>query len=60
MRVADYIIERLYEEQVKHIFMVTGRGILNPFQRFGRGHTTTASPEHKEKLDKLNLQLKRG
>ena len=28
MRVADYIIERLYEEQVKHIFMVTGRGIL--------------------------------
>ena len=39
---------------------VTGRGILNPFQRFGRGHTTTASPEHKEKLDKLNLQLKRG
>ena len=28
MRVADYIVERLYEEGVKHIFMVTGRGIL--------------------------------
>lgn len=28
IRVADYIIERLYEEYVKYIFMVTGRGIL--------------------------------
>jgi acetolactate synthase I/II/III large subunit len=28
MRVADYIIERLYDEGAKHIFMVTGRGIL--------------------------------
>lgn len=28
MRVADYIIERLYSKGVKHIFMVTGRGIL--------------------------------
>jgi len=28
LRVADYIIERLYDEGAKHIFMVTGRGIL--------------------------------
>lgn len=28
IRVADYIIERLYSEDVRHIFMVTGRGIL--------------------------------
>lgn len=28
IRVADYIIERLYDEGAKHIFMVTGRGIL--------------------------------
>ncbi len=28
IRVADYIIERLYDEGVQHIFMVTGRGIL--------------------------------
>jgi len=28
IRVADYIIERLYSEGVRHIFMVTGRGIL--------------------------------
>ncbi|MEL7567165.1 MAG: thiamine pyrophosphate-binding protein [Dehalobacterium sp.] len=28
VRVADYIIERLYEEGIGHIFMVTGRGIL--------------------------------
>lgn len=28
IRVADYIIERLYSENVKHIFLVTGRGIL--------------------------------
>ncbi len=28
MRVADYIIERLCDEGAKHIFMVTGRGIL--------------------------------
>lgn len=27
-RVADYIIKRLYEEGIGHIFMVTGRGIL--------------------------------
>ena len=28
MRVADYIIERLYDKGTKHIFMVTGRGSL--------------------------------
>lgn len=28
IRVADYIVERLYAEGAKHIFMVTGRGIL--------------------------------
>lgn len=28
MRVADYIIERLYALGVKHLFLVTGRGIL--------------------------------
>ena len=26
VRVADFIMERLYEEGAKHIFMVTGRG----------------------------------
>ena len=28
MRVADYIINRLYDEGAKHIFMVSGRGAL--------------------------------
>lgn len=28
IRVADYIIEKMYNEGAKHIFMVTGRGIL--------------------------------
>ena len=28
IRVADYIMERLYSEGVKHVFMVTGRGSL--------------------------------
>ena len=28
LRVADYIIERLFDEGATHIFMVTGRGIL--------------------------------
>ena len=28
VRVADYVIDRLYNEGAKHIFMVTGRGIL--------------------------------
>lgn len=28
MRVADYIMERLYNEGCKHIFMITGRGML--------------------------------
>lgn len=28
MRVADYIIDRLYKEGVQHVFMVTGRGLL--------------------------------
>lgn len=27
-RVADYIIERLVEKDIKHIFLITGRGIL--------------------------------
>ena len=28
IRVADYVIERLYDEGAKHVFMVTGRGLL--------------------------------
>ena len=28
MRVADYIIDKLYQKDVHHIFMVTGRGAL--------------------------------
>lgn len=28
MRVADYIVQRLFHEGIKHIFMVTGRGTL--------------------------------
>ena len=28
IRIADYIMERLYIEGVKHVFMITGRGIL--------------------------------
>lgn len=28
IRVADYIIQRIYDEGVKHIFSVTGRGLL--------------------------------
>ncbi len=28
VRVADYIIQRLVEEGIRHIFMITGRGIL--------------------------------
>jgi len=28
MRIADYVIERLVKENINHIFMVTGRGIL--------------------------------
>ena len=28
IRVSDYIIERIYKEGIKHIFMVTGRGAL--------------------------------
>ncbi len=27
-RVADYVINRLVEESINHIFMITGRGIL--------------------------------
>ena len=39
IRVADYIIERLYDEGAKHIFMVTGWGIL---------HLSDAVARHKE------------
>ena len=39
MRVADYIIERLFDEGAKHIFMVTGRGVL---------HLSDAVARHKE------------
>ena len=28
IRLADYVIQKLYENNVKHIFMVTGRGAL--------------------------------
>lgn len=28
MRVADYIMEKLYSEGVSHLFMITGRGVL--------------------------------
>ena len=28
MRVADYIMEKLYSEGISHLFMITGRGVL--------------------------------
>lgn len=28
IRVADYVMKRLYQEEVEHLFMVTGRGVL--------------------------------
>ena len=28
MRIADYIMQRLHEEGIGHLFMVTGRGML--------------------------------
>lgn len=47
-RVADYIVERLYAETVKHIFMVTGRGSLFLSDAVARHQDTTGISVHHE------------
>lgn len=48
MRVADYIIERIYEEGAKHIFMVTGRGILYLSDAVAKNRNITPVSVHHE------------
>lgn len=38
----------------------TGRGILNPHQKFSKGYITTPNPEYEVPLKKLKQLLKRG
>ena len=47
-RVADYIIERLYNESAKHIFMVTGRGSLFLSDAVARHQDITGISVHHE------------
>jgi acetolactate synthase-1/2/3 large subunit len=48
MRVADYIVERLSLEGVKHVFMVTGRGALFLTDAVARCHDIKAVCTHHE------------
>lgn len=48
LRVADYIVERLYEQGVKDIFMVTGRGILYLTDAVARKEDLNAISVHHE------------
>ncbi|WP_198266387.1 thiamine pyrophosphate-binding protein [sulfur-oxidizing endosymbiont of Gigantopelta aegis] len=48
MRVADYVIERLYAEGCKHIFMVTGRGALFLTDAVARHKATHSISVHHE------------
>jgi acetolactate synthase-1/2/3 large subunit len=48
IRVADYIMNRLHEEGVRHLFMVTGRGNLFLSDAIARHHDLTAVCVHHE------------
>ena len=48
MRVADYIIERIYDEGVNHIFMLTGRGMLFLSDAVARHEKIKGIPTHHE------------
>lgn len=48
VRVADYIVERLYSEGIRHIFMVTGRGILFLSDAVAASSNVKAIPVHHE------------
>lgn len=48
IRVADYIIERLCGEGAKHVFMVTGRGILYLSDAVARHHEIKGISVHHE------------
>lgn len=48
MRVADYIVDRLYQEGVEHIFTVTGRGILFLSDAVARHNGLSAVSVHHE------------
>ncbi len=48
IRVADYIMERLYAEDVKHVFMVTGRGALFLSDAVARHKELTGVSVHHE------------
>lgn len=48
IRLADYIIERLCHEGAKHIFMVTGRGMLYLSDAVARNHEVKGVSTHHE------------
>ena len=48
MRVADYIVQRLTEEGVKHLFLVTGRGMLYLSDAAAKNEEITCIPVHHE------------
>lgn len=48
MRVADYIVKRLKETGIRHIFMVTGRGLLYLSDAVAADKEMTAVPVHHE------------
>jgi len=48
MRVADYIIQKIYEEGIKYIYTVTGRGILYLTDAVARNSNIKCIPVHHE------------
>jgi len=48
MRIADYIMQRLVEEGVRHLFLVTGRGMLYLSDAAAKNEDITCIPVHHE------------
>ncbi len=48
LRVADYIMQRLAEEGVRHLFLVTGRGMLYLSDAAAKNEDITCIPVHHE------------
>ena len=50
VRLSDYVIQRIVDEGVKHIFLITGRGIL---------YLSDAVAKNEEMLEKISLMIYR-
>ncbi len=57
VRLADYVIQRIVDEGVKHIFLITGRGILYLSDAVAKNEEMNSISVHHEQAAAYALSL---